>query len=925
MLINRSRVVRASLALSLFAAAAAAADRQELLLRRYVPIEVYVAYNPGVEAMRADCRYTYMDVEDTYIAADRPDANFGRSERLIIADPEHDKILIAFRQLYRAIPPDMQIKNVELLLVPDGEIDRDAVIELRRVLLPWRDGASDGEYPACATTYRDRFTGDGDFRRPWTTAGGDADCAAEPSFTGSLASLWDADRQAFVISGPGLAADVTEWLGRYYRNYGWMISVKSGHKPTAPLKFFASDVLEEAHRPALRIVYDHPAKRVLKPRHLPDLDVTYIERTPRFMRYNDNGRTTYFRRDFHGDRPGVMIDPDYDEYQKHPREGDLVVFVAHVKNASDEPYHGPLSYRWTVNDRVVLECTADSPTAVVDLAPWQEFTTRLEWEWHVDSADHRRVVVEFEADTDRTVDELSENNNAVRKYVAAKTLKFWVERSAYEYVKDYITCWGSLSYEDYLQWHMDVWNETYFDKSRFDDCAPDGMVIRTTLDDFEIVPDGLLGGGIHRPEDRLDPRFDGEWGTEWAPFDTDREDALRDYYNFLQSHRVTLEPSLLHELSHQVWGAYDIYWSNIEPSTPTEPVGKCKVKDETGNYITRGSWYVYAGLMGGDDTRPNPSYWESTGLYSAVSAIGANGNARFRNGFYGEWQYDLPRDCYVRLTSPDGVPLTGATITLWQQTWAGITNENLVAENVPVGADGIVRLPDQDSLDDADVTTFTGHTLRKHNPWGRIDVVGQNITLLMQVNAFGQRDYRFVRVLPYNKAYRAGHTESYTLPMPCRICPSNEIDFGVNVARDARVITTRTADQAGNLVDGDVTTSWHGGAAAAGDSIEIELAQPMRVGVVQLVQNEGFGQFFRRFAIKTRGAEGSAWRAFDQQVPWPFGDAINNEKDVNPDRPSERWVTYAHAPELTKVIRIEALDGGHAQLSEIRVFAERQP
>ncbi len=912
--------------LVLAASPATTANADEVLLRRYAELDAYIDFNPGVAAHRAATRYRYMDAEDTYISAARPDANFGRSETLVL-DDARDRVLLKFGRLYRAVPPSSDIREVELWLAPVEELDPDAIIEVRRVTLPWRDGGSRGQWQPVAATFRDRFAGEGSFRRPWTEPGGDADCVTTPGFSRRLGDCWDADRGVYVLDGAGLVEDVTYWLTRYYRNYGWLISVK--HDDGSPVRFHASDVMTEAHRPTLRIVYDQ--QELTKP-ELPDLDVTFIERLPRYPRYHDNGRTSYTRRDFRGDRPGIMNNPDFDEYQKWPEQGDLVTFVAHIKNASGTPYHGPISYTWKINDRVVRAKGREKarapggwemPPTIVDLAPWEEFTTRLTWEWDVDLRDHRKVVLEFEVDPEDAVEEVSEHNNAVLKYVAGKTLKFWVERSVYEYVKDYATCWGTYSYEDYLQWHMDVWNETYFDKSRFDDFAPDGAVLRTTLDDFQIVPDGTLGGGIHRPEDRFDINFDGEWGTEWAPFDTDDENALRGYFAFLQRHRVVLEPSLLHEMSHQVWGAYDIYWSNIEFSDPDNPKGKCKIKDETGHYITRGTWYIYGGLMGGDDTRPNAEYWYGTGLYSANSVGGANANARFRNGFYGDWQYDLPRECLLRLTSRDGVPLKDATLTLWQQTWKGIINDNLVAERVPANDQGIVKLPDQDSLEDADYTILTGHTLRKNNPWGRIDVVGQNITFCVQINAHGQRDYQFIRVLPFNRAYWSGHTNRFVLDTPCRISPSDRIDLDTNVARGARVSASRVSEQAKLVVDGRLETNWRGSRASAGDWIEIELPKARRVGVIRIVQDSGHGAFFRRFRMTTRAAAGAAEQFFDEQVPDPFPHVMNTEKDVNNERPSERWVSYAAQPRETKVIRIEALDGGDTHVSEIRVFAER--
>ncbi len=921
----------------------------EVLLRRYVPVDAYRGFS---EDLKHGERYTYMDVEDTVLSRARPDANYGGAATLRLED-EGDAILIAFRQLNRAVPVGSPVQAVELWLTPAEGCDRDATIAVYRVTMPWRDGHSDGRPQTYAATYNDRFAGTGEHRRPWTRPGGAADRAATPSLTGRLADFWDEGRRAFVLRGPGLVEDVRYWLGRHFRNHGWMI-VRAPGTAAARVAFVASDFFEVGDpatftRPALRIVYDlTPLTKLVKPDR-PDLDVTFIERTPRFKRYHDNGRTSYERKMFRKDNVGVMKYPDYADEPKWPADGDEVTFTAHVKNAGTQPVTGPVAYCWRLNDREVARGEFTGT-----LAPWEEWTAEWRWTWAVDHSDHRNLVLEFEVDPADEVAEITENNNCVSKYLGAKTLKYWVERGAYEYVKDYPTALGSYSFEDYLQWHFTIWNETFFDKSRFDGVAPDGCLERTTLDDFEIVENGVLAGGIHRPYDRHDPYFDGEWGTEWDIGTRDTPEALErtaaelrkdgrldraaalaearrraqeadeNDRRFLRTRRVVLEGSLLHEASHQTVGAYDVYWSNIEPSEPDRPVGKCKLKDETGYYITRGSGYPYAGLMGGCDTRPNPRYWEGTGLYELNTVGGVNTNLRFRNGFYGEWQYDLPRVCRVRLTSLDGRPLAGARVSLWQTSANVIDETTAVASDVAADADGVVTLPYQDSLEDADYTTLTGHTLRKKNPFGRQDVVGQNITLLLRIDAYGQRDYRFVRVIDFNRLYWLGQTDDATLPLACRIAPSERIDLSRNLALGATARASRGADTAARLVDGDVQTAWDGGVTRPGDWLEIELPQAARVGVVRIVQNESHGAFFRRFAISTRPSTAAATVApFARHDAEEFRFAMLFDKDVNPANPSERWVTYAATPRDARIIRIEALDGGHAKVSEIRIFAER--
>ncbi|MCG8377228.1 MAG: discoidin domain-containing protein, partial [Chlorobiales bacterium] len=184
---------------------------------------------------------------------------------------------------------------------------------------------------------------------------------------------------------------------------------------------------------------------------------------------------------------------------------------------------------------------------------------------------------------------------------------------------------------------------------------------------------------------------------------------------------------------------------------------------------------------------------------------------------------------------------------------------------------------------------------------------------------------RFIRVLPFNRAFWSGHTQRYVLPVPCRISPSDRIDFTANVALGGRASASLGGKQASRLIDGDLATSWSCESAGKGDWIEIELLKPARVGAIRIVQDRFHGEFFQRFRISTRSDTNPKTPAepFDRQLPAPFRHVMANEKDVNNERPSERWVTYAASPRLTRVIRIEALDGGRADLSEIRVFAER--
>jgi hypothetical protein len=323
--------------------------------------------------------------------------------------------------------------------------------------------------------------------------------------------------------------------------------------------------------------------------------------------------------------------------------------------------------------------------------------------------------------------------------------------------------------------------------------------------------------------------------------------------------------------------------------------------------------------MGGDDTRPSPEYETATGLYAATHVGGLNANAPYRNGFYGEWQYDLPERCYVRLESMDGVPLRYARVTLWQAGNMSIEDGDLVAEGLVADDRGVLELPRQDSLEETDVTTVTGHTLRKWNPWGRIDVVGTNTTLFLRVEHGDQVDYAFVRVHPFNRAYWQGHEGFYVHPLELAISPI-DVDLTTDVAAGADVTTSHDSDAPDALTDGDPLSQWGGGEMASGDWVRLDLGEPREVAVVRLLQSEAYGEFPGRFEILV-SAEPELAEAdlLATQGPPGFRWAMDNRKDHLRNQPAVRYVTYAASPLRGRYVWIRALEDGRARLSGVQV------
>lgn len=883
-------------------------------LRRYERIETY-RYLP---VQWGDKAYTYMDTADTTLDARHPNDNFGASRTLRLSPGQRNVLLIQFGQLNRAIGRGGRITDVKLILHPvPGRFTRDTDINITRMTTEWRDGGADGKPMYWTATWNAALSSTKGNAVKWSGPGasGALDRRSKPSVSTSTSVGYNAATNTWTITGPGLLEDVRYWFGHQYRNFGWAVEMRDPKPARGPVEVYSSEEMDKSLRPELVVTYEPLLTE--GERKGVDLNVTYIARTPRYLRYHDDGVTSYERKRYRDDNPGIMKFPVNKDTKKWPAKGEILTYTAHVKNSGFETFSGPVEWEWRYNGALLKKGVRN-----LTMKPGTEFTEVIRLPWKGDMTDIRDEKLTFEVDPLGKVRELTKNNNLQSKYIKARTWKYWVERGAYDFSSQFMNAYGSYSYEDYLKWHEQMWNDTFLDKSRFDELAPDGCFQRVTLDEISVVPDGRLGGGIHRLDDKPDFNFDGEWGTEILKGDAAKDPAqIANYENFIHGQRIFLEGSLIHEASHQVLGAFDIYWSNIEPATLTEP-GKQHAKDGTPYYVTRGDMYAYSGLMGGDDTRPNEHYTEGTGLYSLHTVLGFNSNLPYRNGFYGEWQYDMPRQNFVRLLAADGSPIAHAKVKIWQFSGMRITDKNVVAENLTADTNGILRLPDQDSGEATDVSTVTGHTMLKKNPFGRIEVVGSNTVLMLKVEGFEQKDYRFIRVVDFNRGYWMGFKDRFTLDVRTQISPT-KLNWSQDLAKGKPVQTTLNPSEAGRLTDGQIGTTWNGGPAPSGAYIQIDLGESIPVGAVRFGQSTGYGHFFPQFRIEV--SDDSQFRTgvneLNRQFPLSFAKAMSDDRDIDPATPEYRTVTYGASPTRGRYLRITAIEDAWAtSLDAIEVY-----
>lgn len=867
------------------------------------------ALPPGYDWQRT----LYWSCEDTQLSPEMPEANFGAAE--VLRAGQATVALIRFSDLNRALGPHKKVEQATLVLHPAADVPA-MKIAVYPLMADWGEGAGTGQPWPWGACFNARHSASGGKPLLWASPGaaGESDCAKQPSATVSLPQTPAPPEGAVVVQG--LEADVQRWLDRHYTNFGWVI--RADGDESQAFMFHSGQARAQSLRPELVVtVSDLPV-----PPNDADLAVTYIERLPEYYRY-DPGADAYEYKPYLGGVTGLMNKPGFADTQKWPNPGEEVRFIGHVKNHGQvKPIPG-FRYRWLINDEVVGQGTLSKP-----LAPGEEVTVSMNWNWEAEHSDHRDQTVILYVEPALPCDEVTLNNNQLTDCIEALSMGFYVEKSFLGEFHPEVNGLGSYGFEDWLQWQLQIWNEVWMARSRYPVVAPDGSRERVRAQRITIVEDGALAGGVHVPGDKTNFLYDGEWGFAW------NQENPKDSQQYIAAIRLHVERGFLHESSHQI-GLNDLYVMNIDASLPNGDRGKVHLTAGTGSVITRGMIDPYGGLMGGGDTRPHrfdgplgiaetpdpePALdAEPLELYSSEDVGALNTGLGYRRGFFGEFMYDLPERIFLRFVNPAGDPIPGAKITIYQERDGAFFDDPPVME-LETNQEGVVLLPDQPTLEDAPFTVATGHTLRP-NPWGRINVVGANGVFMIRVEADGQTDWQFVKIHELNLAYWRGNRDSFVYDVRVRIAPA-QIDYSRNLAVGASARDSRGSGEGGNAaraIDGDLSTHWFGN-NQLGSYLEVELPEAQPIAEVRLRMNGQAGDFWRAFKIELSpaGEFAGEQELFATEPNWQW--TVGHKRDVEPKNYDLWTVFYRNRAIQAHFLRITCLREWGARLSELEVY-----
>ncbi len=457
-----------------------------------------------------------------------------------------------------------------------------------------------------------------------------------------------------------------------------------------------------------------------------DLDVTYINRTPMYNRYN-----VWYTVD---GKP--YLRPATENDKRWPAQGEMVTFTAHVINKGTLP-SGSFSFKWFIDGVEVHSGTHSS------LTPEEEGTENYQWVW-AHSMDGESLIgdhsVGFTVDPLNAIPETYESNNSLEDRTDALSLVLAVTSSLYQALETPIESKWPYSAEDWLQKQIAAMNAAFI-RSVYPS-APNGCEERVRLDKIIITPtapstDWSEDGGFFLS---VDDRF----GNAYYDLETD------------------VSGSLLHELTHQL-GIIDMY--NLDISLEIPQVLDAQEQPVQMEYST---YFLFPGLMNNPGIKP-PIYDEHT-------TLALNANKGYRRGYYGEYLYDVPLQTYLRIIDNQGNPAPGVTVKLYQRSSdqglyggrfgtidnipeiTGITDNNglLLLTNRPVGLT---------------TTTNTGHTLQD-NPFAVINIVGKNDEFLIELTKDNHQEYKWLDITEFNTTtWRGNDTIEVNSHVPSENAP----------------------------------------------------------------------------------------------------------------------------------------------------------
>ena len=436
-----------------------------------------------------------------------------------------------------------------------------------------------------------------------------------------------------------------------------------------------------------------------------DLDVTVIERTPRYPNYyaKYEKRSTQFG-----------IHPDQKDVAKRwPANGEVVTLIGRIANKGTEPAPA-FEYAWLLDGKIY-----GKPGRVSGLKPGEYKAVTMKWRWVMEPH-----VIELVVDPYKKIKETFEQNNRLAHDTLAKLMHLKVSHDTYRRMNSCPNLAGTYSCEDQLNWHMDLMNDMF--KNAIYPSLPNGSRERVRAE-FLFVEN----------KKEFQKWYDERGGSSMAGYDGG---WWHDYSDKTAQWCQKIDWGLPHELGHQL-GIIDLYRLDLGTDRNLAP-------DEDGDPVMIGRNCDMIGMM----RTHGPLPW------SEHTALATDTHFTKRRGFYGVYLVAMPEKVYIQLLDNKGYPFPGAKITAYQTGDSGVSNK--VVFQGMTGRDGRFLLPNR-SIGQPRHITELGYEYHD-NPFGPVNIVGGNAVLFFRIQARGHIEYQWLEITHLNLAYWRGHRNAYS-------------------------------------------------------------------------------------------------------------------------------------------------------------------
>jgi len=442
-----------------------------------------------------------------------------------------------------------------------------------------------------------------------------------------------------------------------------------------------------------------------------DLEVTYIERNPKYKSYQ--GRVRYYINVlFTDDFEPYNIDVAYglsgqnENTQRWPDPGETVTFTAHVYNRGTTTVNS-FTYEWRLDDGVIGSGTYSTPIAAGGFA-----TLNQTWAW--DWGLHR---IKFAM---TVTGDGHPSNNTLEDYTNALGLFTFIDYGYVQRFKDLTPSVPNPTTDSVTEWLQ-------LHRARMNDMLEAaGSSQRWRYDRLDFLNDG-------DPKPSVDSSdYDGSFPQRFTTAGTDLRLGGSGYYHSDED----IDYGLLHELGHQL-GIIDLYRLDISPAQ---------------NQVNGMGYSSMGGLMHG-----------CSDFISEHTALAMNQWYGKRRGYFGQYLFNLPAVNKLLLLDAEGDPLPEANVTIYQKIETSGVGERI--PDIPkftgqADVNGIYVIPDV-PVDNSDFWADTGDVLDP-NPFGYISNHGENGVFLIKVEKYRATYFVSLDILEFNIAYWNGQTTEAT-------------------------------------------------------------------------------------------------------------------------------------------------------------------